>query len=111
MTGPYDYLSASEWPLMLVSTHLKSAGTWMKERRADPRADCQQCVRCCSSVLHGDVYRVRADGSDLVGSVRVLLERSVEDPVLDRWSHLSWHVGEGRLLWRVPEHPIRRLVR
>lgn len=61
-------------------------------------------------VLHGDVHRVRAAGGVVVGSVGVLLEGSAQDPVLDRRSHLPGNVGESRLLRRVPEHQIRRLV-
>lgn len=52
------------------------------------------------------MYCVRSACRAVVGSVGVLLEGSDQDPVLDRRSHLSGHVGEGGLLRRVPEHQI-----
>lgn len=56
------------------------------------------------SVLHGDVYSVHPVCVTLVPVGCLLLEGLTEDPVLDSWSHLSGHGGEGCVLCWVREH-------
>lgn len=63
------------------------------------------------TVLHGHVHRLRALWSSLALLVRLLLARSVEDPVLDRRRHHTGHAGKGRLLLGIPEHPFQRRLR
>lgn len=60
------------------------------------------------TVLYGHVHRVRALWGSLALLVRLLLERSVEDPVLDRRRHHTGHAGKGCILLGIPEHPLQR---
>lgn len=61
-----------------------------------------------ATVLHGHVHRVRAVRRPLALLVRLLLEGSAADSVLDRRRHHPGHVGESCVLLRVPEHPLQR---
>lgn len=63
------------------------------------------------AVLHDHVHRVRAVRGSLALLVRLLLEGSVADPVLDRRSHHPRHAGKSRVLLGVPEHPLQRRLR
>lgn len=63
------------------------------------------------TVLHGHVHRVRAVRGSLARLVRLLLEGSVADPVLDWCCHHTWHAGKSRVLLRIPEHPLQRGLR
>lgn len=57
------------------------------------------------------MHRVRALWGPLALLVRLLLERSVEDPVLDRGRYHPGHAGKGCVLLRVPEHPLQGRLR
>lgn len=63
------------------------------------------------TVLHGHVHRVCAVRGSLALVVRLLLEGSAEDPVLDRRGHHPRHAGKGRVLLGIPEHPLQRRLR
>lgn len=104
MEGPHGYISATEWPLMMVRTSTR-------RRSPAPASLTPTGVFFSPPVLHGHVHHLRADGRALAGSVRLFLEGPAQDPVLDRRRHLPGDAGESRLLRRVPEHQIRRAVR
>lgn len=63
------------------------------------------------AVLHGHVHRLRSVWRPLAALVRLLLEGPAADPVLDRRRHHTGDAGEGRVLLRVPEHPLQRRLR
>lgn len=63
------------------------------------------------TVLHGHVHRLRAVWGSLALLVRLLLERPVEDPVLDRGRYHTGHAGKGCVLLGIPEHPLQRRLR
>lgn len=122
MRGPHQYISASEWPLMIVSLENHSF-TWPFPFlnfvahflcTSETQFVHPHCMYCnihvfyviLPSVLHGDVHHLRAVGCALASSLCLLLERPVADPVLDRRRYFPWHAREGGLLCRVSEHPL-----
>ena len=63
------------------------------------------------TVLHGHVHCLRAVRGSLALLVRLLLEGSAADPVLDRRRHHPRHAGESCVLLRIPEHSLQRRLR
>lgn len=64
-----------------------------------------------ATVLHDHVHCVCAVRGSLALLVRLLLEGSVADPVLDWRCHHPRHAGKSCVLLRIPEHPLQRRLR
>jgi hypothetical protein len=86
----YGYLSAADYPLLPVGETLKNPGPWM--------------LISFFPVLRRHVHCVRHPGRDLADRVVAPVARSASNPVLDRWRHISGHVGKGGVLFGVPDH-------
>lgn len=78
------------------------SGSWSPVNEELPRVLDSQANCCCLfAVLHDDVRSVHPVRSAVVYVGSLLLERSAEDPVLDRRGHFPGDGGEGGLLRRI----------
>lgn len=126
MKGPHDYSSPADWPLMMVCTindvkrvfllwyyAFSVYCVWINDAVfASKQTGWLSGPALVSvAVLHGHVHRVRALWGSLALLVRLLLERPVEDPILDRRRHHTGHAGKGCVLLGIPEHPLQRRLR